>query len=242
MCRVTIKHAVLIVAAIFLALSCAAQTISTVPESVDRYERDMNVAKSSSVSVSLEKVFEDGILAAEALEYGQLERFDQATYQKVKRMMIGFWVTREEVILADPDPSYFLKLAREKGTKADQAFFEVLKKTYPEGSWAVYMKRITDYGGCFVFDGETLSETYGLWASFQKTNSSQYQSAVRRELARIRSALESDCVCGGEETYRQELQSFLTTYSTSPFKPVVASRLDAIIKKTVKMRFNCEPH
>jgi hypothetical protein len=240
---VIVRHAFLIVAAMSLALTCAAQTISAVPEGVERYARDMNTAMSSSGPVSLELAFEEGVSAAEALEHGQLDRLDEPTFQNVKRMMIGFWVNRVEVFRADPDPSFFVKLAHEKGTKVDQAFFEVLKKTYPDPhSWApAYIEPQTDWGGCKVFDGKTLSETYGLWISFQKAYPSLYRSAMRKELALIQSALESECVCGGEDEYRREMQSFLKTYPNSPFASGVASRLEAVNKQTFKIRFHCKP-
>jgi hypothetical protein len=240
---VIVRHASLIIAATSLVLTCAAQTISTVPESVERYARDINAAISSSGPLSLEKAFEEGLSAAEALEHGQLDRLDEPTFQKVKRLMIGFWVNRMEVISADPDPSIFVQLAHEKGTKVDQSFFEVLMKTYPDPkSWApVYIEPKTDWGGCTVFEGKTLSGTYGWWTSFQKAYPSSYRVAVQKELTLIQSALESECVCGGEDEYLKELQIFVKTYPTSPFVPGVVSRLEAVKKKTFKIRFHWEP-
>ena len=104
------------------------------------------------------------------------------------------------------------------------------------------MQRETDYGGCYIFDGKTLSETYGMWASFQKAYPNHYQGAVGKELARIQKALESNCACGGEDEYLQELKSFLKTYPASPFNSDIASRLEAVNKKAFKMRFHCRPH
>jgi hypothetical protein len=237
------KRAFLIVAAISLALTSAAQTISAVPEGVQRYARSINAAMGSSGPGSLEKAFEEGLLASEALEHGILDRLDEPTFQKVKRMMAGFWINRVEVISADPDPSFFVKLAHEKGTKVDQAFFELLKKTYPDPhSWApAYIEPKTDWGGCTIFDGKTLSGTYGAWIAFQKAYPGRYQGGVRKELAQIKSALESECVCGGEDECRRELQSFLKTYPTSPFASVVASHLEAVNNHTPKIRFHCQP-
>jgi hypothetical protein len=229
-------HAFLIVAALSLALTCAAQTISTVPEGVERYARDINAVMNSSGTVSLEKAFEEGLLAAEALK-PDMERLAEPTFQKVKRLMAGFIVNRDEVIFAEPDANFLLKMAREKGTKADQAFFETLAKTYTEGIWAAYIIPKTDWGGCMVFGGKTLSGTYGFWISYQKAHPDLYQGAVRKELALIQSALESECVCGGEDEYRKELQGFLKTYPASPFASGVASRLEALNKKPSRSGF-----
>jgi hypothetical protein len=217
-----------------------AQTISVVPEDVERYALDMNAMMRSPASVSLANAFEKGVLAAEALKQ-HIEKFDEPTFQKVKRRMVGFYVNRVEVIWAEPDATFFLKLAREKGAKADQAFFEALEETYPEGVWAAYIVPKTDWGGCTVFNGKTLSGAYGMWIAFQKAYPRKYQSTVQKELAKIQSALESECVCGDEDEYLKELQSFLKTYPTSPFVSSVASRLNAVNKKTIKIRFHCEP-
>ena len=64
---------------------------------------------------------------------------------------------------------------------------------------------------------------------------------MRKELALIRSALESEGVCGGEDEYRRELQNFLKIYPNSSFESGVVSRLEAVNKKTFKIRFHCEP-
>jgi hypothetical protein len=238
-----VRDAFFIVAAMLLALTCTAQTIFVVPEGVERYARDINAAISSAGPVSLEQVFEEGLSAAEALQNSQLERLDEPTYQKVKSMMSGFWVTREEVYFADAEPSLFVKLAGEKGTKVDQAFFETLKKTYPDPheSTPVYRTRKTDYSYCNNFDGKTLSEIYGLWTSFQKAYPRRYQVGLRKQLALIKTSLEGQCICGGENEYQRELQSFLKTYATSPFASLVASRLEALKNKPSEFRFYCKP-
>jgi hypothetical protein len=81
-----------------------------------------------------------------------------------------------------------------------------------------------------------------VWIAFQKSYPGRYQVGVRKELALIQSALESECVCGGEDEYRRELQAFLKNYPSSPFKSGVASRLEAVNNHTFKIRFHCQPH
>jgi hypothetical protein len=222
-------------------IAATEQRISAVPESVERYARNINAAMKELGPVSLETVFEEGIVAADALERGQLERLDEPTYQKVCSMMLGFYITRAEVILAVPNAGFFLKLAREKGTKADQAFFEALKTTYPEGPWPAYVKQQTDYGGCTTFDGTVLSQTYGAWISFQQAYPGRYRGVAQKELAGVQEALRSTCACGGADEVRKGLGIFLSAYPHSSIAAEVASRLQAVNSGTSDIRYNCSP-
>jgi hypothetical protein len=224
-----------------LVSAAAAEPVSTVPESVERYARDMDAAMKSSGPVSLETVFDEGFSAAKGLTL-ILERFDEPTYQKVQRLMIGFFVTRAEVIVAAPNAGFLLKLAREKGTLVDQAFFGVLKETYPDGYWPAYNDRQTDYSGCTIFDGKTLTGIYGAWITFQSSYPGRYREATQKELANVEEELlNGTCACGGEDGVRKELESFLKVFSSSPLAAKVASRLEAVNSHTSEFRFHCEP-
>ncbi len=220
-------------------LPSAAQTLSAVPEAVLHYDQSIEAVARSSGVASVEPSFEEAIAAAEALESGQLDQFDDATYRKVQELMVGFWVTRVEVVRAAPNPDFFLKLAREKGTSVDQAFFEALKRTYPKDAWPAYKKALTDYGGCTVFDDETLTELYDLWLAFWSSHPERYRRSVRRELTRIEEALLSTCACGGEAGLRKTLSGFLAAHPKSRIAPSVMTRLDAVRNGTSEMRFHC---
>ncbi len=165
---VAIGQAVLVAAVFSTPVVAASDPITSVPEGVERYARDMDAVMKSSGPVSLEPAFGDGIAAAKALERDQLERLDESTYANVRAAMVGFVLIREEVIAAVPDADFFLKLARERGTSIDRAFFEARKKTYPDPLWPAHLEPRTDFSGCTVFDGRTLTGIYGVWTAFQE--------------------------------------------------------------------------
>ncbi len=212
---------------------------SAVPEGVARYARDMELLTKSPRPVSFESILEEGRSVADALVRGDLERFDDATYEKVRTMMVGFIVEREEVIVAAPDADFFLKLAREKGTDVDRAFFEALKKTYPDGYWPAYSLRQTDYSGCTMFEGKELPDVYGAWVGFQKAHPDHYRAAAQKELTKVEEELGSTCACSGEDGVRKGLEHFLNAYPASPIAASVAARLQAIKNHTSNIRFNC---
>src|ERR1035438_8389170 len=170
-----VGRAWLMLAVLSLSAFAQADVIATVPETVARYARDLDRVRKHPGTVSLEPVFSEGLAAAAALEHGQLEQLDKPTYQKIQVMMAGFYISREEVVLAIPDAGFFLKLAKERGTRIDQAFFETERKTYPDGAWPAYTNQQTDYSGCTVHDGKTLTGLYGNWAAFQKSYPGHYR-------------------------------------------------------------------
>ena len=226
--RILVAEGTLFIAVLCGSITWAAGAPSTVPEAIERYARDVDVVVKGSRPVSLEPVFEEGISAAAALERDQLEQFDEPTYHKVQSMMVGFAVSREEVVLAAPLPDFFLKLAREKGTSVDQAFFEALKGTYPDGVRPAYDGSQTDYGGCVIFDGKTLTTLYGTWVGFQKSYPERYRRAAQRELTAIEQAVTSTCACGGKDGVVKELEAFSRAYPASRIIDQVASRLQAV--------------
>jgi len=236
--RMIVGEAVLMVLILSGTIYAAADVLSTVPEAVEHYARDIDAVMESAGPVSLEPVFEEGISAANILR-DQLERFDAPTYRKVQSMMVGFAVGREEVVVASPLADFFLKLARAKGTSIDRAFFEALKKTYPNAIWPAYVEQQTDYSGCTIFDGKTLTELYGAWIAFQKSHPDQYREAARRELAGIEGALGSTCACGGEAGVKKEFEGLLKAYPGSPVAAQVASRLQTVNNHTSTIRFYC---
>jgi hypothetical protein len=239
--RMIIGQAILIVAVLPGPIFAAADVLSTIPPGVERYARDMDALVKSSGPISLEPVFEEGMSAANALKRDQLERFDEPTYQKVRSMMVGFLLGRVEVVVADPRADFFLKLARERGTSVDLAFFEAQKRTYPESYWPAYREPVTDYSGCTVFDGKTLTEIWGAWIAFQTSYPDRYREATQKELAKTEEDLVGNCACGGEDGVRKELENFLRAYPSSPIAAKVASHLQAVKDRTSGMRFYCRP-
>jgi hypothetical protein len=125
---VVIGQVVLVVVAFSTPVFAASDPITSVPEGVERYAREMDAVMKSPGPVSLEPVFGEGLSAAKALERDQLERFDQSTYTKVQAAMVGFAVNREEAVFADPLADFFLKLAREKGTRNRPSLFRSPEK------------------------------------------------------------------------------------------------------------------
>jgi hypothetical protein len=213
----------------------------TIPIAVSQYAQEIDAVMKAAPPVSLEGAYTKGVSAADALVHGGLEQFDEATYRKLQNMMTGFFVSRDETIRAGPVPDFFLKLAREKGTVVDQEFFALLKETYPENYSPAYYRNLTDYAGCVVFEGKTLTTLYAAWSGFQKSHPEQYEDAAEKERKAIESALMTTCVCGTQDSFIREIDLFLKSSPASRIAEQVASRLQSVRSGNSEVQFNCEP-
>jgi hypothetical protein len=213
--------------------------VSGIPGSVERYARDIQAVMKAKGLVSLQAIFEEGVAAGKVLAGAVLEELDESSYKEVQARMTGFIVGREEIIVAEPSAEFFLRLAREKGTKADRDFFEALKKTYPESIWPVYIVQQVDWGGCRAFGKGELADTYRAWLAFRSAHPKSYSSAVAKELKGIEDALESACACQGEQDVRRELQALISRCPGSRAARLATERLKAIRRGTSGIHFSC---
>ncbi len=218
-----------------------AQTMSAIPSTVERYQSDITRVLHGASKIPLERAFEEGLLAASVLERGQLIRLDDAAYRKLRSMMPGFTIGREEVVTVAPIPDFFVRLARERGTSADRAFFSALKETYPDGVQPAYYKAQTDYGGCVDFGDGTLTRLYTIWSRFSASYPGRYEGPAHKELAAIEEATTSTCACGSESDVKHELRALQNAYGASRIGNRVASQLQAIESHTSGIEFNCRP-
>ena len=236
-----------IVTIIIFIDTSSAQIISDIPVEAEYYERSIKEILNRSTPVSLEAVFEEGLSVAKIItnrsnpsdQRNVLEQFDAAAFEKIKLLMTGFWINRDEVIVAEPDPAFFVKLAEEKGTEVDRIFFEALQKTYP-GWFPVYIEQQSDFGGCVVFDGKTISKIYGMWIEFQKKYPERYQYRVQEELKKIEDNITSNCICNSKDDYWKELRNFVDMHPDLPMAASISLRLKTTNSDASNLRFHCK--
>ena len=233
-----------ILIAAILALTVPMPAIArgpAIPESAKQYGRDMAVTMAKAGPVALEPIYDEG-LAIVADPHLNLDDYDEPTFQKLRKIMVGFFLARsDEGNLIFPQWDAFLRLAREKGTKADQAFFAAQGLTYPDkDQWPAYIEAQTDYSGCTILDGKTLTRSYGVWVKFQNRYPNQYQKDSQDERKFIEDRLdESVCVCGEEPDASKEFESILKTYPGTPIATEVKLLVDSLRDGTSDIRFRC---
>jgi len=186
---------------------------ATIPDAVEDYSRDLNIIRSGAkAGPGTEELLQRGRRAAKALlqsdgpgSMNVLERLTAGDFQKVVLKMEGFLVNREETVYVEPDPGFFLALAKRFGDRASIDFFEAFRKTAPD-AWPVYIQQQTDYSGCARFGSLSLVETYGRWTAFRTEHPKRYSAEVAVFLRRVEEELtEGNCACEGKDAVLSEV-------------------------------------
>jgi hypothetical protein len=194
----------------------------------------------------LEPVYRLGLDAAAWLEVNLSEQ-DEAraagkAVEQLDTKLEGFVVSTEEVLFAVPDPGFFLKLAKEKGTPADVAFFENRLRTYASSpAWPVYRQQQTDATGCDLFQTPKLIAVYRGWTQYAAKYPNAYVDLVKEEIAAIDLMMTTqDCACGTKKQVLAGFAAFIRAFPKAAITPQVKDRLKVLKSKTPGMRYGCK--
>jgi hypothetical protein len=198
--------------------------------------------------VAVESLFTLALAAAKELtlppdpnEHGlsPVEAMDDSAAEHAQRILPGLIIIRsDEGNGAAPNDSFFLQLAHRRGTPSDTAFFH-LRNTYGTYSWT---QMVTDYSGCTRFGSGDLVRAWKGWSGYRRRYPTHYSLTVRETLEEIESELlQGDCVCGGKEDLVRELQLFVDGLPRDTLVSRVRSRMEAVRRGDVRIRYNCEP-
>lgn len=191
---------------------------------------------------SVEDVYSRAARLAEALlsSRSALEAMPEVEFQALRRQLPGFVFSREEVLVAGPEPSHFSDLARRHGQPADTGFFILLSRTRPDGVWPVYMQQQTDHSGCTLFGQGKLVDSYRSWRRFRSQFPRAYVRFVTERLADIEDQVaRSTCACGDADSVSRELSAFAAAFPESAVAAAAASRARAARESRSTIRFNC---
>jgi len=203
------------------------------------YGRELSRIEASAAPVSLEPLLERGNKLAAKLR-PLIEELPAGEYEQVQRDMKGFVVSRDEVILAEPDTRFFSALARKVGRDGDRAYFDFMLKVAPEGYWPIYVVRQTDVGGCTDYGTGTLSKLYAEGTATASRLGRTYRREVEKTLEDIATRLTAGtCACGDLGSVVEELQTFLETSPDATPAAAVRTRLAAIKRGERIMTTEC---
>jgi hypothetical protein len=228
-----------------IAISCFAIQASAasveIPAAVEAYASAMDELRTSRGKSPVEPVFEDGMQASPELQ-AVLPDLSESQYQEVQRRMQGFIVVRGATIVVRPSVDYFKSLARNHGTEADRAFFDVYQRTEPDGNgpFPAYIQQQTDEAGCTRFDGKLLVDLYRGWLTFRTTYPDAYASEAQGEIDSLESELLSGiCTCENAAKTAAGLQTFVAAFPDLPITPKIKNRIAQIRSGKSSFRFNC---
>jgi hypothetical protein len=151
----------------------------------------------------------------------------------------GLTLSWENVLYAEPQPKFFAALAKEKGRPADQAFFERLAATKPEGTWPVYIAQQTDDSGCVRYEARVVTPVYRGWLEFRKRFAKAYPRAVAQELERAEHALAGTCACGTRSDVEAGLAELAKTLTGTKAGAIAKRQLDGLRAGKSELRLEC---
>jgi hypothetical protein len=232
-------------AVFFVAVTLGAQVSAPGSAAIGAYRTAITSAEAGLKAGAVEVAFSalasvrEALLGPAATQGTVLESLSDEAFQRVAALP-GAIINREEVLLVEPDPEYYVKLAAAHGDAGDRAFFAALKATYPVSVWPVYVDQQTDLSGCTRFGSGALIDTYRRWSAFQRIFPARYVIAARKEVHDVSARLiESICACGDAASVQDELQRFLTAFQTSPIGAKVKQRLQDVRGGRPGIRANC---
>jgi hypothetical protein len=236
-----------IVASVVIALAAvvvSAQLSSVEQRAIDAYQAAIRSAEAGGQARGIELAFTSFEALHDALMRSRngeslLESLSAPEYERLQKLA-GAIINREEIILVEPDPDYFVRLAAARGEKADRAFAAALKSTYPTSIWPVYIEPQTDYAGCTRLGSLDLVKTYRTWSDFQHEFPGRYTTRARKEAEAVAGALASStCACGDLVSAEREFREFLRAFPRSTTAAAVERRLQSVKDRRSDIRPNC---
>jgi hypothetical protein len=195
---------------------------------------------SHAPDTSVEDVYSRAVRLGEALLSSAFEWMPEVEFEALRKELPGFMLNREEALIAGPEPSYFLDLAKRYGRPVDRAFFALLSRSRPDGVWPAYIEQQTDYSGCTLFGEGKLVDSYRSWRHFRSEFPGAYARFVTQALADIEDQVaQSTCACGDADSVARELAAFVGAFPESAVAAAAASRARAVREHRSTIRFNC---
>ena len=216
----------------------------TSPAVADYLKALAEVEKSAS-PVSLEGLFEKAEAAQAALmsitgEEAALERYSAAEFTTLQAQLRGLTLHRELDIYAQPDPPFFLALAKAHGLPGDKAFFTQYAATWGPDLVPIYLKLRPQPTPCVRFGEGRIAPLYADWNAFATQYPAAYAKHAAQMLADLEEALAlGTCACDGIESVRTEQADFLKEFPNAAKAPEITARREQLARDPDVLPVNC---
>lgn len=217
-----------------------------IPEEVDIYFRELNIVLNNpNAGKGVEGLLRMGRSASDVLvrpsipgKADILESLSEEEYQTVVLKMKGFSVNRQETVFVEPNPSFFISLAKRSGDKASVDFFEIYKKTE-----FAYFRQQTDYNGCYLFGTLSMVDSYSQWIKYRNKYPTRYQKEVTNLIRNIEDDITSGtCACDDKKSALREFEAFIAAFPHEKIAARIRERIEQIHKGKSDIRENCINH
>ena len=212
---------------------------------VSDYLATLATIEQATTPVSLEALFGKAEAAQNALmevsgEQAVLERYSAAEFSALQSSLRGLKLHRELDIYAQPDPAFFLALAKAHGRPADIAFFEQYARSWGPDLVPVYLKLRPQPSPCVRFGEGRIAPLYAGWQQFASQHAGAYAAQAAQNLSDLEEAVAlGTCACDGVESVQRELSGFLQQFPNTPQAALIAARREQLANDPDVMPVNC---
>ncbi len=215
------------------------------PAAVVAYLAALTAVEQARAPVSLEALFDQAEAAQAALmevtgEQAVLERYSDTEFAALQAQVRGLKLHRELDIYAQPEPAFFLALAKAHGLPADIAFFEQYAATWGPDLVPVYLKLRPQPSPCVRFGEGLIGALYAGWQQYAAAHAGHYAARVVQNLADLEEAVAlGTCACAGLETVRSEQAEFLKRFPDTPKTAEIKARREQLVTDPDVLPVNC---
>lgn len=228
----------MLITILIAAVSSAKSQKKAILRLADNYSSALKNFQAGKSRASLENVLQKGEAVGEKLD--DLENLSETDYRRLEKKMKGFLVNRTELVFIEPDLKFFSNLAAKRGTKADVAFFRLMREFKPDNVWASYIEQQTDITGCTKYGNGLMTSLYAKALQFKRNYPQSYASEINEEIDGIFSRF-SDivCACGDRNSVLKEFRLFIKTFPKDKNTRAVKKNLTTLVKSK-DARFYCK--
>lgn len=223
----------------------AATTGPELPPEVVSYLATLETVKAASKPVSMEKLFDEAEAAQIALmevtgDQAVLERYSDSEFAALQEKVHGLELHRGMDIYAQPQPAFFLALARVHGGPADVAFFENYAATWGPDLVPTYLKLRRQPSPCVRFGEGLITPLYQRWSDFAKAFPDAYTKRAAQHLTDLEETLVlGTCACGDLDSVRNEQTLFIKAFPDAPQASAIQERSAELLSNPDRLPVNC---
>ncbi len=227
------------------AAATTASPSGLVPIAVTAYLDTLAAVEKSAAPTSLEPLFERAEAAQTALmevigEQALLERLDASAFAALQAAVRGLRVHREIDIYAQPEPVFFLTLAKAHGRPEDIAFFERYAQSWGEDLIPVYLKLRPQPTPCVRFGEGRIAPLYAAWQDYRAQYPAAYSRHVQQNLRDLEEAVAlGTCACEGLASVQREQADFIQRFPDNPQAAAIKARAAQLASDPDVLPVNC---
>lgn len=215
------------------------------PTAVQDYLDALKTVESASAPGSLEALLTKAEGAQNALmevtgEQAVLERYSEAEFTALQKAVRGLKLHRDLEIYAQPEPAFFLALAKAKGLPADVAFFEQYAASMGDDLVPHYLKLRPQPSPCVRFGEGVIEQLYAGWRAYAAAHPAAYAGHAQQSIADLEETLVlGTCTCSDAAAVLSEQAAFVARYPDNAKAAAIKARSEQLVNDPEVLPVHC---